>query len=113
MPRLARSAFATAVVGHAGALVKARTARAEEARPRRRLDSRLARGGRSSSRGWSRLAADAPEEAQAAIIADWSAFDTVDHPAARDLNARFDAAARDEVWSGAARSLGLPIVVQR
>ncbi len=41
------------------------------------------------------LTADAPVEAQAAIIAEWNTLDTVDHPAARDLNARFDAAARD------------------
>jgi hypothetical protein len=41
------------------------------------------------------LTAVSPVEAQAAIIAEWNTLDTVDHPAARELNARFDAAARD------------------
>ena len=86
--------YATAVSAARGALAKARTAREAADRAADVLEASLGVRRVLIAR-LQGLTADAPVEAQAAIIAEWNTLDTVNHPAARDLNARFDAAARD------------------
>jgi len=86
--------YATAVSAARDALAKVRDAREAADRAADALESSLGVRRVLIAR-LQGLAADAPVEAQAAIIAEWNTLDTVDHPAARELNARFDAAARE------------------
>lgn len=86
--------FAAATAAAREGLARASAARAERERAAEAVEMSLGVRRLLVSR-LEGLSADTPVEAQAAIIAEWNVLDPVDHPATRELTARFDRAVRD------------------